>query len=502
MSASREKKMRQNMTKTETVAAAKKNGKAWKTILAVVIVVAILGATVFFTLLNNGSLNASLTALTIDNHKVSPGMLNYFYVEAREELATNMGDLWSMMVSDDVPLSQQSYYTDEFETWGDYILNIAMNKATQMYKLCDRAEATGFELSEESLAEIQDEIDVLESICYLYGYTSVDGYISSTYGTGSNLDNYSEYMRIRKIASEFSAAKIDELQYTEEEIDAYYSENKEAYEEISYQIFDITVDMMENEATAAADCEEAAKEMVASIEDIESFNELCKEYVEEERHKYYDNGAITLMRDQLISEVAEECADWLFAEERQPGDTTYIAYESEEESGYHVLHYIEKTDLNYNVVNFHQVLIETTSDKEEILAVAYEEAMDIYNEYINADEANQTESGFMSLVSQYSSSAEEVSSFNGTHTNVGRGAVDNEYDQWLFAEERQPGDVAVVKSEQGYHVIYFSGKGDTYYNYNITEALRSEDYNEWMSGVLGNTNIKITEYAMKMVNRY
>lgn len=502
MSASREKKMRQNMTKNEAVAAAKKNGKVWKTVLAIVLVVAILGATVFFSLLNNGSLNASLTALTVDSHKITPGILNYFYVEARGELQSDLGDLWSLMISDSVPLSQQASPYEEYETWGDYVANIAMNKATQTYKLYDDAMAKGFTLSEEGQTAIDEEVDILKDIVAIYGYPSVDGYISSTYGSGSNQENYKEFLTIRRIANEYAAAKINELQYSEEEIDAYYEENKETYDEVSFQIFDITPDMLENEDAAMADCEAAAKEMAESVTSIENFNELCKEFVAEERYKYYDSGAATFNRDMLASEVDEECAEWLFAAERQPGDTTYIAFETEEESGYHVLHFVEKTDLNYNVVSFHQIVIETTSDDEEILATAEAEAMDILNEFLSSDEDHQTEQGFLSLVSQYSQSTTTASTYNGTYENAGHGAISNEYDQWLFAEERQPGDVAVVKSQQGYHVVYFSAMGDTYYNYNITEAMRSADYNEWMNGILANTNIKITDYALKLVNRY
>ena len=502
MSASREKKMRQNTTKPEAAAAAKKNGKVWKTVVAVVLVVAILGATVFFTMLNNGALNASLTALTVDSHKISPGMLNYFYVEAREELKSNLGSLWSMMVDENYPLSQQPSPYEEYETWGDYVANVAMNKATQMYKLCDHAAANGFTLSEEGRKAVEDELDVLNDIVALYGYPSVDGYISSTYGSGTNFENYKEFLTLRRTASEYSAAKINELQYSQDQIDAYYADNKEKYDEVSFQMFDITADMMENKDTALADCEEAAKNMAESVTSIEQFNELCKQYVSEDRYKYYDNGAITFNRDKTAAEVAEECAEWLFSDERKPGDTTYIAFETEENDGFHVLHFVEKTDLNYNVVTFHQIVIETTSDKEDILAVAESEAMDILNEFQSSDADHQTEQGFLSLISQYTNANSEASSYNGTYENAGHGAVSNEYDEWLFAEERQPGDVAVVKSEQGYHVVYFSGKGDTYYNYHITEAMRSADYNAWMNGILENTNIKITDFALKLVNRY
>jgi parvulin-like peptidyl-prolyl isomerase len=309
-------------------------------------------------------------------------------------------------------------------------------------------------------------------------------------------------MEIRTLANEYSAAKINDLTYSPEKVDEYYNQNKKDFYEVSFQTFDITADMMENADSALADCEAAAKEMAESITDVESFNELCKEYVSEDRHHYYDNGAITFNRDKVRAEVAEESADWLFSDDRKPGDTTYIAFETEEKTGYHVLHFVEKTDMNYKVVSYHQILIETTSDNEDILAAAEAEAMDILNEFQNADAEKKTENGFLSLISQYSQASSSASSYNGSYTNARHGAISNEFDQWLFDKERQAGDVAVLKSEQGYHVVYFSGHGDTYYNYKITEKMRSIDFNAWVNGILENTNIKITDFAAKMVNRY
>lgn len=496
MSASREKKMRQNTANKETaVSASQKTGKVWKTIIAIVLVVAIIAATAFFSLLNSGSLNASLTAVTVDNHTVSPGLLNYFYSEARQQMMSEMGSLYSMVFSSETPLSQQPFVNESYASWGDYVLDVAIKNATEMFRLCDDAEKNGFTLSEETRATIDDEIATVEAMVMYYGYGSADAYIASTFGAGSNLDNYREYLTLRLTAGEYVSSKLDSMQYSADEIDTYYTENKDDYYAVSYQQFSITPNMLDEGATAE-DCEAAAKEMAEAVVDTANFNELAKGFVEEDSQKYYDSGAITYRREYTMAEADAECRDWLFADERQPGDTTVIPYETEEESGAHVLHFVEKSDLNYNVVNFHQIVIDTTSTNEEILAVAEEEAQAILDQYLEGEE--QTEEAFLALIN----SQTEKSTYTGTYENTPHGALENEYDQWLFSADRKPGDTAVVKSEMGYHVMYFSGTGDTYYNYSVTEDMREGDYNEWLSAITADAQVVTHNFPMGLVNKY
>ena len=496
MSASREKKMRQNNgTQKSVVTPASK--KTLKKILVVVLVVAILAATVFFGMLNNGTLNSKLTAATVDGYKLSPAMINYFYADAKNTLIDELGSLYDTLVDPDESFAEQAFMNEQFETWGDYLLNDALTTAKEYCTVYNHAMANGFTLSEEDLAGIETEMENAELIAIYYGYPNANGFLAGSFGPGCNTENYREYMMLRVTGDQYMAQKIDSLTYTQEEIDAHYAENAQTYDSVTYQLFNINVSMMEEAEDPMKACEDAAKEMAESITGIEQFNELCKQYIDEEDYEIYEKGAITMLKEKTYDTISSASyVDWVFDAERQPGDVTYIPFETESEQGYHVIHFIEKTDLNYNVVNFHQILIETVGTDETVLAEGQQKAQEIYDAYMNGEE--QTEEAFLALVNENSS----TSTYTGSYNNTGHGALDNDYEGWLFDESRKAGDVEIVQSEQGYHVMYFAGYGDTFYNYSISEDLKEAAFNEWMDSIVSPANTTTNNFAMKLVKVY
>lgn len=494
MSASREKKMRQTTTKQSNSAPAK---KTWKAVLAVILVVVILASTVFFGMLNNGTLNAKLTAATIDGYKLSPAMINYFYADARRTLEQDLGSLYNMMLDPDKSFGDQPYMNEQFETWGDYTLNSALNTAKEYCALYNEAVKTGKTLSEETMASIDSEVEMAELIAQYYGYANGDGFLTYSYGPGCNKENYREYMILRMTGDQMMSDKINALTYSQEEIDAKYNEDPKVYNAVSYQLFNISVNMMPDEEDPLAACEKAAMEMADAITDKESFNELCKQYIDEEDYDIYEKGAITYLKEKTYDQISSASyCDWVFDEARQPGDTAYIPYETASETGYHVLHFIEKADLNYNVVNFHQILIEVNSADETAKAEAKEKAQAIYDEFMNGEE--QTEEAFLALIQKNS----DTSTYTGTFNNTVHGAVENDYENWLFNEEHEVGDVDIVESEQGYHVMYFAGLGDTYYNYAVSEDLKEADFNEWMTSIVAPVQTSSNAFPMGLVKIY
>ena len=48
----------------------------------------------------------------------------------------------------------------------------------------------------------------------------------------------------------------------------------------------------------------------------------------------------------------------------------------------------------------------------------------------------------------------------GLYDHIAPGQMAPELDAWLFDESREPGDTAVVKTDLGYHAVYFSGRED------------------------------------------
>ena len=83
---------------------------------------------------NTGVLERTLTAVTIGSHKLTAAELNYYYLDS-----INSNAYISYMVTAGVPLDEQEYAGDEYDTWADYFLDTAITTARNTYAVYDEA---------------------------------------------------------------------------------------------------------------------------------------------------------------------------------------------------------------------------------------------------------------------------------------------------------------------------------------------------------------------------
>ena len=123
---------------------------------------------------------------------------------------------------------------------------------------------------------------------------------------------------------------------------------------------------------------------------------------------------------------------------------------------------IEKIDKP--MVNVRHILIkpEAAEDgtiSDEAWAAAEKTANDILDQWLAGE---KTEDSFATL-------ANEASSDPGSNTNGGLyedvypGQMVETFNDWCFADGRQVGDYGIVKTDYGYHVMFFSGVGSEIY---------------------------------------
>lgn len=94
--------------------------------------------------------------------------------------------------------------------------------------------------------------------------------------------------------------------------------------------------------------------------------------------------------------------------------------------------------------------LETTKD-----AQLYMEAQDILVEYLEGD---MTEESFGELAKEYS--ADGNAQQGGIYEAVEEGRMVAEFEGWALAEGREAGDVGIVETEFGYHIMYFIAKDE------------------------------------------
>ena len=65
----------------------------------------------------------------------------------------------------------------------------------------------------------------------------------------------------------------------------------------------------------------------------------------------------------------------------------------------------------------------------------------------------------------------------GVYKNIQQGQMVEEFDSWIFDGARKTGDVEIVKTTFGYHIIYFVGEGVPVWQSLVTETLKLDSYN-------------------------
>ena len=496
MSASREKKMRQNTVEPVMPAEEQKKGMSTgaKRAIAVVVTVVILALVVFFFMINSGFFAKHTVAAEVKDHELSPAMVNYFYTGSYSEMAANVGEeLMSYMIDPNIPLDEQECSLGEYDTWADYFLHTGLQSASNYYAIYDEAVANDFVLDEMYTEYIDSSIANLDLYAMYNNMSDADAWIAYQYGAGCNVENYREYMTIVYTAEAYRESISSSFSYEQSELDARYEANPLDFDRVNFRVFPITAD----ETRTAADCEELAKAMAEASKGNEAA------YLEQtvinggaDAELYQDNDEITLREGLVYNSCVADYRDWLFEEGRQNGDTTYVPFSSETEEGCYVLYFLENVDINYALPNVRHILFQVTDTANaELMAAAKAEADAVLETFLAGE---RTEEAFAELAKEHSDDNAEA---GGLYENVAPGHMVSAFENWCFDDARQVGDAEVIETEYGYHVMFYCGEGtETFRNHVVEEAMANADYEKWYASVTGVPFYETKAFGMRFTN--
>ena len=496
MSASREKKERRAAPAAQQTAG-KKSGmsKGLKTTLIVAAIAVFIALVVFFTMLSGGYFASHTTAAVVGTHKLSPAMVNYFFKGAQTSLQNQYGDLYSYIIDSNTPLSEQYYDEEQGVTWADYLTEEGLKTAVRTYAIYDAAVADGATLSEEKQSEIDSTLDNLDMYAQLGNFGSANGYLTYVYGTGCNKQNFRQYLELTELAADYATNYEDSLIYTPEQIAEEYAANPNDYDRVSYRTFfysysDVQGDDADITDETKAETKALAEQMAQSVTGEEQFVALCKENAPEASVSYYDDDSYTLREDYAYSACLPATQDWLFDAARVEGDCAAL----ESEAGYYVVYYISRSTNDFPLVNVRHILISVSDTSDEAaMDDAKLKAEDLLAQYESGD---QTEEAFAELAR--TNSADTGAGDGGLYENVYPGQMVTAFNDWCFDAARKSGDVGIVQTDYGYHVVYFVGYSDTtYQSYLVENALRENDYTAWESSLTDGVTYTLNAKAAK-----
>ena len=284
--------------------------------------------------------------------------------------------------------------------------------------------------------------------------------------------------------SEMSETITDE-EYTDADLETYRDSNIDDFQAVSIRIFEAG---SEDDAIAFKD---------ALNSDGSNFTDLCVQYSDdtafntsyyaqdEASTKLYATRSILQNAGYAIATATEgeddsttyPGLDWLFSSDRQAGDiyqySTSVVYvlqpaEIPEASSVNVRHILIAPETD------DEDSTDMTSATEEQWAAALETAEGIVDEY---NSSGRTEDNFASLATENTTDTGSASN-GGLYENVIPGQMVDAFESWALDPDRSAGDVGIVQTQYGYHIMYFVGDtGTPIWKVNAESAIANEDAN-------------------------
>lgn len=519
MSASSKKKLRREQEAeklTEQQLTAQKEAKKLNlytsvfVITLVVLLVIAVTVGVAQSIANSGIRERKTVAMTINDRSLSNADLSYFYMDAVNQFHSQYGS-YSMMMGLDPskPLDEQVLDEDTGKTWADDFVDSAKATAQLTYALYDAAMAEGFTLSQDQEQALTDSFSNMDAYAKLYGYPDAETYLKAIYGKGATMESFQEYSRVTTIANAYYAAHGESLSYTEADYRAVDKEKPETYSSFSFISYylptssfltggtkaeDGTMTYSEEEKAAAEKAvEEAAKALTAAGTTTAEQLKADVAALDANKVKEITPSENT---DTLYTSISTLYSGWLADSSRQEGDVACFASSTtdsegkETVNGYHVVYFIGANDNNFPLVNVRHILLpfeggatdpdtgaKVYTDAEKAAAKkSAEETLKTWQD------GEATEESFAQLANEKSSDGDGTT--GGLYENVYPGQMVQAFNDWCFDSRRQPGNVGIVETQYGYHVMYFSGYSDlTYRNSMIENQLRSQDLTAWRDEV-------------------
>ena len=478
--------------------------------IAAVIIAAVLVLTMFA---GCSSKEVSPVALKIGDMEYTVEDVNYLYVATFNELYYDLyytyssyGIDISQIIDISKPLEEQTVIGGT-ETWHEYLLDYTVNTLKSITGIKEEAEKAGFVLPEEYQEDIDTFDTQLVEIAQQNGMTAEE-YIESSYGKGISKETVKKMTEIQLFCSAYIEEYRANAEVTEEDISAYYEANRKDIDTVDFRYYssiysdevteeteteepteeteteeptEETEEIAEEEKTLTKEEAQAQADALAAVHTADEFNALAKEYtLNEEDKKLFDEGDATLFPSATYSSTGiEEVSEWLFDEARQPGDT--FVYHDEEYKSFLTIMFEKRVDPSYDLVNVRHILITPEEDEEgnssdEDWAAAEAKATEVYEGYLAGE---QTEEAFSELAKEHSKDGN--ASTGGIYENVKKGQMVQTFNDWCFDEARKTGDSGIVKTQFGYHIMYFVGFGDNNLESLIKPVIAEERLTVWMT---------------------
>ncbi|MFY9382025.1 MAG: peptidylprolyl isomerase [Eubacteriales bacterium] len=438
-------------------------------VVAVLLAIAILAGTIVFTITaikSTGKYLRKHIALQSENYAVNDAMLAYFFYD-NFYMQKNIYDYYYLYyqygVNTSKPLKSQKYGSDG-ETWFDFFMNQTVDNVKVTLYYAERAKELGIDLDDGDMLFIDKEIKTLQRSSDKEN-VSLEKYIYDVYGLGVKESDIRDALELVYLSMKVQNILKDEFEYTDEDLESYYEDKKTDFLYADYKSYTVKSyypsDATDEEKEEAGEKAKAYAEKLSEAKSAKEFDIALKEYLyevyTENEIAYTDEEINKTVEDTLTERHAySESTDfdkWLFDEENdvKAGDTKVI----DNEDGTYTVYLVVTAPgrLEYTTKNVRHILFKSDNyESDKACREAAEEQLEAFKA------GDMTEERFAELAKKYTD--DRGSEYlGGLYENIEKGEMVEEFEEWCYDTSRKAGDVDIIKTDYGYHIIYFIGDG-------------------------------------------
>lgn len=495
---------------------------------AVIAVVATLGVR-YYTVPNGKEgkyMNPASVVATVDGQKISIGMYDYYYasiVSYYEQYASY--GYYSLDTTKDY---SKQYTTDDDGnkiSWQKFFETEALKEVEQITTYYSKALEEGVTLTSAQKKTIDKQISTLKDSAS-QNDVSLDQYIKANFGTYCSEDTIRIMLEQYYLSANYKGKFKCETKVTDNDVDKYYNDHKNDYKKIEFYYiaspYDATDDNSKNESIKTAEKIMAKmkdkKSVIALVPEVyssyidsqvkssmEKDSTLTEKKAREEAIKSYESNVVTTVSGS-DSPFDDKMNTWLFSDDTKVGSKKYYIDENakyiyivlktskasvEENETYTVRHILVAPESGSNSSSSTS---EKTEYTDEQWAAAKKKADSILAKFNKTD---KSEYEFAKLAEQYSTDSASTSSgsndsFGGLYESVTLGQMVPDFEKWSIDDSRKYGDTGIVKSDYGYHIMFFINDCPEYQS-KIIAQIKSDR----LSNMIDKAEVKVHENAIK-----
>lgn len=494
---------------TVKIPMAPKTKKIITAVIAIVVVIALIFTYVATGFVRKGIAatlgwpQKTFTAYTLtdadgEKHNIKVNTYNYYFALYYNNLQSTVSsykqygidlDEANMNVDFDKKLSEQTRTEDgKTTTWLEYVQEQVEDSIkdtyANYYKAVKENKGKDPEITDDQKKEIKDALKSYKESAHKYGYT-VSGYIEAAMGHGVTKDVFVREATISYIAENYESDHkndSDAKTYTDKELNAYKKKNKSKLQSVDIKMFECD---SEDDAKAFKKALKADGSNFAALASKYSSDDFDKKANKNSQETTYNDMARSTMEGLSVAiSTADDDKkypglDWLYSSDRKAGDvrqdSTTVVYvvkpvymsDAKTVNVRHIL--IAPESSNSSDDSSSSTSAKNCTDKE--WAAAEKKAKSILAKYNSGD---KTSKSFAKLAK--SNSSDGNASNGGLYENVIPNQMVPTFNAWCFDSSRKAGDVGIVKTEYGYHIMYFEGKNDqAVWQYIAQQKLAADD---------------------------